>query len=307
MIPVEAAIHHFRRGLTFSALLRFALVGSAIASVLLGRFFGQAFDEVIALSIIGFIWLLLSVSSAKGSRLVADSPSLIATGQFDQAERQIDEALRSFSLFRTVKFVSLHHLAVLRHAQRRWQESAMLCRALLRHRLRGLEGLSKPSQLILADALLEMGDTRGAHDAMRGLYQQRLSLGELLNLLLVQLDYQARIGDWTGMMSAVMAKVQLAELLPPQQAARAQAFLALAAKRCGRDDWADWLRRRAELLADTQRLAAERPIIGELWEKKDAAESRPLGPQEQASSSPAGSASYQPDASISAQPSVVQP
>jgi hypothetical protein len=121
---------------------------------------------------------------------------------------------------------------------------------------------------MLADALLEMGDVRGAGDAIATLYQQRLSLAEVLKLVAVQLDHQARLGAWAEMFNGVTAKVQLAELMPAAAAARAQAQLALAAKNLGRDDWADWLRRRAELLADFQKLATDRPMLWELWEKK---------------------------------------
>ena len=74
--------------------------------------------------------------------------------------------MRSFSLFRTVKLLSLHHLAVLRHAQRRWRDSAMLSQALLRQRLGSLQGVSRSSRLMLADSLLELGDLRGAHEAL---------------------------------------------------------------------------------------------------------------------------------------------
>jgi hypothetical protein len=47
--------------------------------------------------------------------------------------------------------------------------------------------------------------------------------------------------------------------------ARTQALLALAAKKIGRDDWASWLTRRAELLADVQELCTRRPMLWELW------------------------------------------
>jgi hypothetical protein len=67
------------------------------------------------------------------------------------------------------------------------------------------------------------------------------------------------------MVDRVMHKVQLAELMPSNTAARTQAFLALASKRVGRPDWSDWLRRRAELLADTSKLKTDRPLLAELW------------------------------------------
>ena len=261
MIPADAAIHRIRRDLTLSALLKGAFVCAAVAALAVGP---GNLRAVMLLSVVGG-WLLISARSARGSRMAADSPSLIATGQFDEAERHIEQAMRSFSVFRAVKLQALHHLALLRHAQRRWQESAALCRALLAQRLGALESMSKPARLILADALLEMNDLSGAYQAILGLYQQRLSLNESLNLLAVQLDYMARIGAWEQMMDHVMAKVQLAELMPASASARAQALLALAALRIGRRDWADWLRSRAELLTDPQRLAMERPILWDVW------------------------------------------
>jgi hypothetical protein len=49
--------------------------------------------------------------------------------------------------------------------------------------------------------------------------------------------------------------------MPAAMAARTQAMLALAAKKSGREDWASWLTRRTELLADVQELCTRRPIL----------------------------------------------
>jgi hypothetical protein len=266
LIRAEAAINRFRRDLTFGRLVR-GLFAAALVGTFLLPLTPVRLDPLIVLPVIACLFIVLSVGSVKGSRLITDSPSLIAAGQFDEAERRIDEALRSFSLFRHVKVLGLHHLALLRHAQKNWHESALLCRALLGQKLGTLQGLGKPARLMLADALLEMGDVRGAADAIGDLIRQRLSLAEVLKLLAVQLDYQSRTGSWNDMMSGLTAKVQLTELMPAAGAARAQALLALAAKNTGRQDWSDWLRRRAELLADVQQLAAERPVLWELWQR----------------------------------------
>jgi hypothetical protein len=223
-----------------------------------------------ALAGIFALWIALSVTSARSSRLGMDSPALIAAGQYDEAERQIDEAMRAFSLFVPAKLRTLHQLAVLRHAQERWQDAAALCRALLGQRLGGSEGLAKPARLILAESLLEMNDIAGSYGAIQELYLQTLSLEETLNVLALQLDYEARIGAWEKIFAGAAAKVQLAELMPSSAAARAQALLALAALKCGRTDWADWLRSRAELLTDLNSLAAARPMLWELWQKKEA-------------------------------------
>ena len=267
MIRAETAISRFRRDLTFSWLLKGLFVAAVAAAFLLRAFGVPGVDPLMVLPVVACVFLLLSFGSVRGSRLMADSPSLIAAGRFEEAERRIDEALRSFSIFRHVKVLGLHHLALLRHAQHNWQESALLCRALIGQKLGNLQGINKPARLMLADALLEMGDVRGAADAIGGLYEQRLSLTEVLKLLAVQLDYQSRAGAWEEMMAGVTTKVQLAELMPAGSAARTQALLSLAAKKTGRAEWSDWLRRRAELLADVQRLTTERPVLWELWER----------------------------------------
>lgn len=261
MIPVESAITRVRRDLTLSLVLKVGLMCAAGASLALG----PDSARIAALLAIGSVWFWLSLSSARSSRSSADSPSLIASGQFEEAEKNIELTVRTFSLFRAVKLQALHHLALLRHAQRRWQESALLCRALLGQRLGALQGLARPTRLLLADSMLEMNDLRGAHEAIADLYPQRLSLPETLTLLAIELDYLARIGAWARMMENVMPRVELAELMPASSSARAQALLALAAKKIGRPDLALWLRSRALLLADPQKLSAERPILKEVF------------------------------------------
>jgi len=266
LIRAETAISRFRRDVVFARLVRAAFF-AALAATFLLPFTPVSLDPLLVLPVIGCVFLALTVGSVKGSRLITESPTLIAAGQFDEAERRIDQALRGFSLFRHVKVLGLHHLALLRHAQKNWHESAMLCRALLRQAGTSVSGVGKPARLMLADSLLEMGDARGAADAIGELFRQRLSLSEVLKLLAVQLDYQSRVGAWAEMVNGLTTKVQLAELMPAATAARTQALLALAARHAGRPDWSDWLRRRAELLADVQKLTSERPVLWDLWRR----------------------------------------
>ncbi len=267
MTPAHVAISRFRRNLTLGSAVKFLLVGSAAASLLLDNVIDLPVSGSMILVIAGAIWLILSYRSAQNSRAAAASPSLIAAGRFDEAEERIDQSLRTFSLFRAVKLLSLHHLAMLRHAQRRWQDSALLTRTLLQQRLGGAQALAKPSRLMLADALLEMDDLRGVHETIATLYNGRLTLAEAIQLLLIQLDYCARIGAWGEMLQGIAAKIQLMELMPSPHSARAQAFLALAAKKSGKIELSDWLRRRVELLTDAQSLTAERKMLRELWEQ----------------------------------------
>jgi len=265
LIPVDAAISRFRRDLTIGTVLNGLLIFTASASLLTVLVAGGSAGAAILMLAVGLLWMFLSYRSIQGSRLTADSPLLIATGRFDEAENRIDAALRSFSLFRTVKLISLHHLALLRHAQRRWQESARLCQALLAQRMGALQGLSKPNTLLLADNLMHMGDLPGVYQALSRLYQQRLNLSEALTMEQLQVEYLARIGAWDHLLANVGAKIQLAELMPSTQAARTQAYLALAALKSGRSALSNWLRRRAELLVDPPDLTANRPLLGELW------------------------------------------
>jgi len=264
VVSAQLAISRFRRDVTLGVLLKAALLGGVVACVL-GPAIGLKIDASMVLLGIGVVWVVLSMRSVHGSRLAAGSPLLIAAGRFDAAEEQIDGALRAFSLSKKVKLLSLHHLAVLRHAQQRWQESAMLCRVLLNQRLGSAGGLMRASRLILADSLLELNDLTGAHDSLSRLHGDRMSLAESLQLMLVQLDYESRIGAWSHMMGGITGKVEMAELMSGEAAARAQAFLALAALKLGKTDWATWLRRRVELLTDVKELCITRPLLAELW------------------------------------------
>jgi hypothetical protein len=88
-----------------------------------------------------------------------------------------------------------------------------------------------------------------------------------MNFLLVQLDYESRLQAWDSMIArgSMYQRLQLIELMPTVNAARAQALMALAAIKIGRQDWAQWLRGRAELLVDAKELIAERPFLSEVW------------------------------------------
>ena len=265
MIQVHDAIARLRRDLALSAWLRYVLLGLALFCVFIQLIDRTPVIGSVALALVGTVALVLTARSMKGSRLAAVSPALIASGRFDQAEEHIAEALNSFSLFRNVKLRSLHHLAMLRHAQKRFGETAMLCHALLGEKLGPLSALSRSARLILADSLLEVGDVYGAYAALAALYQERLSLGEAVQLTSVQLDYLTRIGAWGEMVKGIEKKVELLELAPTKTNARGQAMLALAAKRVGMKDWEAHLRRRVELIAEPGELVKVRGVLGELW------------------------------------------
>src|SRR5258705_3636381 len=106
-------------------------------------------------------------------------------------------------------------------------ETVVLWQALLEQRLGAMGGISRSTMLILADSLMQVGDLRTAHRALEGLYAQRLSLSEALELTVIQVDYLARVGAWEQMVAGGGQKVQLAEVLPGGTTGRVQGLLAL--------------------------------------------------------------------------------
>jgi len=261
MITVDRAISRVRRDLTLATLLKFSLGVALAACFTLGpdpiRFFG--------LVGIGALWIWLSMNSAKGSRVAAASPILIASGNYEEAERNIEQVVRTFSLFRAVKLQALHHLAVLRHAQRRWQESATLSKALLGQRLGSLAPIGTSTRLLLADSLLEMHDLTGVHETLNSLRRDQMSLGEMLKYQSLEIEYCTSIAAWDVVMEQVMNRVRLAELMPAGGSGRTQAMIALAALKREKTGLSSWLKARAELLADVPAMLIERPMLRELW------------------------------------------
>ena len=68
------------------------------------------------------------------------------------------------------------------------------------------------------------------------------------------------------LMEGLRDKLRLAELTPTELAAQIQGWLALAARKCGRKDWADYLIERCQLLMDPNDLRLLEPAFNELWE-----------------------------------------
>jgi hypothetical protein len=265
MITAERAIKTLRRDLTISSVLRSLLLFGITVAAVVGAVNGIGNYVMLLLVGLSVSWAFFSLQAARRSYANADSPTLIASGQFAEAEEQIEKEIQSFFQFKSVRLRGLHHLAVLRHAQRQWREAALLSQALLRQRLSMMPAVARTTRLMLADSLLELGDLPGAYHALASIYAQRLSLTEAMNLMVVQLDYESRIGAWAAMLANIGHKVQLSELMPANSSARAQAMLALAANRLGKPELAEWLKRRAELLVDINELVAHRPMLKQVW------------------------------------------
>lgn len=267
MKETEQAIARLRRDLLLGALLRAGLLVGTMTALVMGKLaLGGAAGSSAPLLAVLALWILLSYRSYRGARLTAHLPVLIASGNFLEAEHLIRDAMRSFCMFRGPKLRTLYGLAVLRHAQQRWSETAAICRELLRGRQVPAGELSRSARLMLAESLLETGDLHGTYAAITELYGQRLTLDEALRLNLIQSLYLARTGAWDALAANIARKADLAELMDPDDAALVSALLAMAAANTGRTGWAAYLRRRAELLGEPAALVARCPALSELWE-----------------------------------------
>src|SRR5881296_3107766 len=99
MIPAQSAISRFRRDLTLGRVVNVLLLTGVIICFFLGGMIDSRFGDLLLVLLIGLIWMTLGYHSVRGSQLASGSPSLIAAGQFELAEHQIEQALRTFSLF----------------------------------------------------------------------------------------------------------------------------------------------------------------------------------------------------------------
>jgi len=266
MLSTDDAILRVKRDLIFSAVVRKGFLALMLVIAMLGPMLHSGWISGFVLMTLLICWMALQAKSLRKSQQAAFSPMLIAAGDFQQAEEHIEQSLRGFSITQNVKVMCLHYLGMLRHAQKRFDESAMLCRAVLERQTRRINPIERPATLMLADSLLELNDLHGAHDAIARLYKHQLSLNEAMQLMVIELDYQSRIASWKTMLAGAPAKIELAEAMPTASAARAQAFLSLAAQNMGLTELSQWLRRRVELLMDRKILIEQRPLLASLWD-----------------------------------------
>jgi len=88
MLRVETAIQRVHRGNAVASALKVAFFLAIVGCLLIG----PTFPKLLALGAVLFAWIWLSFTSARGSQIVADSPSLIASGQYEEAEQRFAQA-----------------------------------------------------------------------------------------------------------------------------------------------------------------------------------------------------------------------
>jgi hypothetical protein len=214
---------------------------------------------------IGLGWIVMVHRSVESRRLVLDAPGLIAAGEYAQAEDRLGRSMRMFSIVHSTKTIGLQQLAILRHAQSRFAESALLCREILANRrTRADRDLSISTRLLLAESLAELQDPSLSAEIAQ-LSAHKLNLREMLAFTHLRLDEQSMRQDWKAMLGDLPTTLGLIELLPPALSSRCHALLALACLYQNDAARADLLKRRATLLGDPQKLAESRPALATLF------------------------------------------
>lgn len=262
-MQAQQAIRRVNRDLSLTWVIHALLVVGLAGGMVVGSLTG--IPSVLIAAIPCTIWVLLAFNGMRETRNAMQWPMLIASGQLEEAERQIEQAISGFSVLRSVKLLSLHQLAVLRMAQRNWADAAQLSRALAGHRHGKDPSLQRASMLVLGGAAVRLGDLQEAYRVVVTLRGMALALDEQLTLLLVESAYLAKIGAWNELVHGIDAKARLAELMPTEVAAQTQGYLALGARHAGRVDWESYLVHRCGLLMEPARLCVEEPMFRELW------------------------------------------
>lgn len=271
-----ADISAYRRTYAAGVAARFSLValtviGAAMVAVPAWRGWGMG---LVLVSTVAYV--VLSHRALRVSRDALEAPDHIARGDTEEAERVIRDALRRFSIFPAHRLVELHHLAVLRHQQKRFAEAAELASAVLQSGTSRLgreaaAAVRTGSALVRLESLLELGDLRSAFAQLQALGATTLPLAESVRLLSARTKYEAAVGAWGHLLHDLPGKTALADLMPAGPYATVHAIWASAARRGGRADLARWLAARAVSVApDLDELCRTTPDIADLLREEAA-------------------------------------
>jgi hypothetical protein len=198
------------------------------------------------------VWLPSLLRGRQQRQLITMSGEFLAQGRLDAAEASLTQALERFTLATAPQVVACHYMAVLAHARQQFDEAVGWCRAVLRYAQRTAGGMLRSCRLLLADSLINLDCLAEAHEALKPLYSQSLSLTERLMLLPIQLRYELACGHYESALHDLPGRVQMAGLLETKPSARVQAMLAVACRRQGRRDEADFLWQRVEALGEEE-------------------------------------------------------
>lgn len=241
-LVVDAAL---RRGIVIISILS---IGGLLMSGQSGSLVGFA---VLLLCV--FAWIGMSTISANVWRALAGVTAMIGRNPA-LAETHLAVLMKKRPLVRWVRLLLYHRLASIRHRQHRFAESAAICRAVLSQPLGPARRQRGSLLLMLAEASLQGRDLHGAYAALSVLHHTPLVLSERLQKLTIQTRYEVLSGHDRAALNGIQQKLLMAELMPAEHCGAMHAMLTTSAKRAGREELADWLWRRSELLCGRDRL-----------------------------------------------------
>lgn len=238
-----------RRQLLRDAAIRVAVLLATAAGVAVVIGTERVMDAVVSSAVL-VVLLVAMAMNAVSARVSRELPKLapLLDRDHEAAEAMLAQLLKRKPLVRWVRLMLYHRLAVLRHRQQRWADSASIAEAVLAQPM-GPAGQVRPHLLLmLAEARMQLGQPAHAWPALMELHATPLKLVERLQGLALQTRYEVMVDRPDAALRKVREKVQMAELMPAAQCGAMHAMLATAAERLRHAEYADWLWARARLL-----------------------------------------------------------
>lgn len=193
------------------------------------------------------LWIWANWNTARSNAHIRQASLAAGNGEWQAAAGPLLAALQTFTLSRTGRLHIYQQLAQMRAAMGRYDQASALTWALLERHARSS---NRRGQLWLleAECRLRLGDVRATFEALTQAHRHRLRAAEALQLVAVQINYEAATGQTERLLEGLAAKLALVRLMPPQRGAEILAHLAEAAQAKEAATVAADLRRHALLL-----------------------------------------------------------
>jgi hypothetical protein len=261
---LDDLLRMFRKQVRLIRVVRLTLlVGTAVAVLWAAQLPRPENKRLIFAIFIGtlVIWVLMMINSARVARYVQTAGALLSLGQLDDAEVWLRRVLERFSLSARTKILACQQFASLFFRRDDHLGVVRICGELLKHKLKRLHSVWINTRLMMADSLLMLDRVPEAYEAIRPVYDSRLSLADRMKLLPIQLRYELAADHAASAVQGLPEKLQMAELLESPRAALVHALLAEACRRNHMSDQQAFLTERAWLYHDLDQLATRYPII----------------------------------------------
>lgn len=253
-----------QRQITFDLWLRALAIGAIIAVliVFLAMEAQASFASWLALAIVMVCWLALNMINIATSRQITQI-TLEMDRHPDMAEHNLVAAMSRRPLMRWVRLLLYHRMALLRHRQQRFDESAAICQAVLSYPL-GTAASARASLLLtLAEAELEQGNLPVAYIALMRLHTVPTTLVEALQRLVLQTRYEVACGYDSLVLRQYRQKIRQAECMPAAACGTMHGLLFVAASRLEQNELAHWLHQRMQLLLEAEQVRQFEAMVAE--------------------------------------------